>query len=269
MTKRIELLRLDYTFSVLIPMLFAIYLNHLNIFRYLDILVGFTFLAITGNTWNDVIDMRNPDDADTIKRVEGYHPKEIFTIGLVSFILGITLLVRTCIEHFLNFILLLMIIAMVLGYCIWFKPIPILNDIVLAVSHVLLPYLIIKVDAGLPLLSFVEFVLMMAFLAFTFNAQVTHEVIDGDAIRQKFSLRQCQIVILLSAAITIFLGSWLVLLTCNYFFIPFIFFPAGIIYTFRRPTTSTKGVKDVGLLSGNFLLVYFLCLIALQMTGTI
>lgn len=269
MTRRIELLRLDYTFSVLIPMLIAIYLNSLNIFRHLDILVGFTFLAITGNTWNDVIDMKDPDDLDTMMRVEGYHPKEIFTIGLLSFFLGITLLVRTCIQNPINAILLIIIIGMVLAYCIWIKPIPLINDIFLVTSHVLFPYLMIKLDAGLSLLSFNEWILISALLAFSFNAQITHEVIDGDAIRKKFNLRQCQIVIQVSASITLILGLWTIILTNNYYFFPFIFFPLGIMYTFRKPTASTKGVKDVGLLSGNFLLIYFLCLIALQMTGTI
>ena len=81
MGSRFGLLRLDYTFSVIIPMLMAIYLNRLNPFNHIDILIGFLFFAITGNTWNDVIDMRDPNEVETLKRVEGYHPKEIFTIG--------------------------------------------------------------------------------------------------------------------------------------------------------------------------------------------
>ncbi len=269
MSGRISLLRLDYAFSVLIPLLLAIFLNKLNLFHHLDILIGFLFLAITGNTWNDVIDMKNPEDMDTLKRVEGYHPKEIFTIGLASFILGMTLLLRTCLQHFLNFIILLSIIAMVLLYCIVFKPIPILNNILLNISHVLLPYFMIKIDANLPLMRGEEWTVILGFLCFAFNAQVVHEVIDGEAILKKLSLRRCQIIIQISALITLILGIGAVILTNIYYFFPFIFFPLGIMYTFRRPTTSTKGVKDVGLLSGNFLLIYFLCLIALQMTGMI
>ncbi|MGV9197658.1 MAG: hypothetical protein ACOC4M_02310 [Promethearchaeia archaeon] len=45
--------------------------------------------------------------------------------------------------------------------------------------------------------------------------------------------------------------------------------PLGTIYTFRRPTQSTRGVKDVGILIGDFLLLYFLTLVSKRMTGII
>ena len=96
MSNRIGLLRLDYIFSVVTPMLIAIYLNGLNPLDHIDIIVGFAMLAITGNTWNDVIDMKDPTEKETLQRVEGYHPREIFTIGLSTFVLGVVLLLRTC-----------------------------------------------------------------------------------------------------------------------------------------------------------------------------
>lgn len=49
MSRRIDLLRLDYLLSVLIPMLTAIFLNRLNLFVHIDIIIGFAFLAVTGN----------------------------------------------------------------------------------------------------------------------------------------------------------------------------------------------------------------------------
>jgi 4-hydroxybenzoate polyprenyltransferase len=270
MGNKFGLLRLDYTFSVIIPMLLAIYLNRLNPFNHIDILIGFLFFAITGNTWNDVIDMRDPNETETLKRVEGYHPKEIFTIGFVSFILGITLLLRTCLQHSLNAIFLIIIIISVLVYCLWVKPIPFLNHILLGASHMLLPYFMIKIDAGLPLLdNRVELPLLIAFFAFALTGQFVHEVIDSDALTKRFSLRQCQIIIWISSIISLILGSWAFIVLNQYYFFPFIFLPIGTMYTFRRPTQSTQGVKDIGILIGNFLLLYFICLITLQMSGVI
>jgi hypothetical protein len=270
MSNRFGLLRLDYTFSVIVPMLIAIYLNRLNPFQHIDILIGFTFLAITGNTWNDVIDMKDPSELETLKRVEGYHPKEIFTIGIVTFFLGITLLLRTCIQHTINAIFLIIIIIMVLLYCKWIKPIPFLNHILLGTSHMLLPYFMIKVDANLPLLDFeLEGPLMLAFIAFALTGQFVHEVIDGDALIKYFSLRKCQLIIWIFSIISLFFAIWAFIIIPNFYFIPFVFFPIGTMYTFRHPTRSTQGVKDVGILIGNFVLIYFLCLITLQMVQVI
>ncbi len=275
MSKRIDLLRLDYTFSVIVPILLAIFLNDLNPFEHLDILLGFIFLAITGNTWNDVIDMRHPEELETLERVEGYHPREIFIIGLTAFGFGFTLLLRTCFEHWVNGILLAIIIVMVLSYCVWVKPIPIFNHFLLGVSHILLPYFMIKIDAGYPLdnlLNTTEWVLMLTFFSFAITGQFVHEVIDGDSLRKYLSLKQCQIIIIISALITLSFAIWAFVIypgPYKYYFIPFILFPLGTMFTFRRPTESTRGVKDVGILIGNFLLIYFACLIALQMSGVI
>lgn len=272
MSKRMDLLRLDYTFSVIIPMLLAIFLNNLNPFQHIDIILGFIFLAVTGNTWNDVIDMKDPEEIDTLKRVEGYHPKEIFTIGMASFVLGFTLLLRTCIAHPINGVFLAIIIAMVLIYCKWLKPVAIINQVLLGSSHILLPYFMIKVDAGLELMNSNEWLLMIMFIAFAVTGQLVHEVIDGDAITKFLSLRQIQIVIISASLITC-LTAFIIFLVfpADYklYFIPFLMFPLGTIYTFRKPTQSTKGVKDVGILIGNFLLLYIIALIILQMNGII
>jgi 4-hydroxybenzoate polyprenyltransferase len=268
MASRIGLLRLDYTFSVIVPMLIAMYLNRLNPFQHIDIIVGFVFLAITGNTWNDVMDMKDPNEKETLKRVEGYHPREIFTIGIVSFLLGISLLLRTCIQNSLNAIFLVVIVVIVILYCKWLKHVPFVNHIVLGVSHMLLPYFMIKIDAGLPLLVEKELILMSAFFIFALTGEIVHETIDED-LTKRFSLRQCQIFIIVFSLISLILGAWAFLILKEFYFLPFIFMPLGTIYTFRRPTKSTQGVKDIGILIGNFILVYFFCLICLQMVGVI
>lgn len=254
-------------------MLIAIFLNGLNPFEHFDIIIGFFFLAITGNTWNDVVDMKDPEEIETLERVEGYNPKEIFVIGFTSLLLGLTLLMRTCIENPINFLLLMIIIVMVLLYIKWFKPLPVINHVLLGGSHILLPYFMIKIDAGLGLISRdVEVPLMLAFFAFALTGQLVHEVIDGDAMRKRLSLKNCQRIIWAFSIVTIILAIWAFFIypgQYNYYFAPFLFFPMGTIYTFRHPTISTRGVKDVGILIGNFLLLYFVCLIALQMAGTI
>jgi len=40
--------------------------------------------------------------------------------------------------------------------------------------------------------------------------------------------------------------------------------PIGTMFTFRHPTESTQGVKDVGILIGNFLMIYFITLIIMK-----
>lgn len=265
MAKRIDLLRLEYLFSVLVPLLIAIYLNNLNPFEYIDILLGFGLLGITGNTWNDMIDMKDQEDEETLKRVNGYHPREIFTIGLGSFIFGITLLLRTCIENYLNGIFLVVVIIMVITYCIWIKPIPIMNQIFLAISHIILPYFIIKIEAKIFSIEFGEFIFLISFFTFAVLGQIVHEVIDGDAIRKHLSLKQCQIVIWIFSILTIIFTGWAFVLIQDFYFLPFLFVPIGTIFTFRRPTESTQGVKDVGILIGNFLMVYFIALIIMKL----
>ena len=234
--------------------------------------MGFFFLAITGNTWNDVIDMKDPNEKETLERVEGYHPREIFTIGLTTFILGITLLMRTAIVNPINGLFLFFIIIMVLVYCVWLKPVPIINQLLLGASHIVLPYFMIKVDAGLPLMTYNEWLLMFMFFAYAITGQLVHEVIDGDAIRKALSLKNCQIVIWISSIITLILAIMIFVVYpegYKFYFVPFMLFPLGTMFTFRTPTQSTKGVKDVGILIGNFLLLYFICLISLQMVNVI
>ncbi|MHA1730183.1 MAG: hypothetical protein ACTSWY_15850 [Promethearchaeota archaeon] len=268
MSKRIELLRLDYLFSVIVPCLMAIYLNDLNFFNHLDIIAGFGLYAITGNTLNDMIDAKNPEEKETIERIKGFHWKEIATISIIAFIFGTMLFVRTVIENPINGIIILVIILMVVIYCLK-KDFPVFNQILLCVSHVFLPYLIIKIDAMEPgteagdIFTLGEWFLMTAFFCFAFMGQIVHEIIDGDSIT-RFSSRTQQITVIVSSVLTIAMAIitlFTIEIEKSVYFIPFITFPIGVIYAFRHPTRSTKGVKDIGLIFGNIILVYFLVLI--------
>ena len=93
-SRRLDLLRIDYAFAVIVPCLFAIYYNHYNLFDHLDIIGGFLLFTITGNTLNDAIDMRNPNEKETIERTRGFHWKEIAAIGIISFVFGMMLFLR-------------------------------------------------------------------------------------------------------------------------------------------------------------------------------
>ncbi|MHA1782038.1 MAG: hypothetical protein ACTSUL_01280, partial [Promethearchaeota archaeon] len=72
MSKGLKLLRIEYIFSVLVPCLLSIYLNNYNLLNHIWILAGFAFYAITGNTLNDFIDMKDPNEKETLERVAGY-----------------------------------------------------------------------------------------------------------------------------------------------------------------------------------------------------
>ena len=260
--RRLEILRLDYTFSVMVPLIMAIYLNNLNIMAHIDLLAGFFLFAITGNTLNDMLDARKAGDneAETIERIRGFHWKELATISITAFIFGSMLFSRTTEQHPQNLFILAIIVIMVVLYCVK-KNIPVVNQILLGISHVFLPYLMIKIDAGTtPLLTGAEWFLMTTFFFFAFTGQIVHEIIDGDSIT-RFKPKVQQIIVLSSSVATIILGIITVFITSNIYFIPFVIIPIGSIYTFRKPTHSTKGVKDVGIILGNVILVYFLVLI--------
>ncbi|GAB4313108.1 MAG: hypothetical protein Kow0069_14100 [Promethearchaeota archaeon] len=261
MSKRIDLLRLDYAFSVVVPCLMAVYFNDLDLFYHLDVIAGFFCFAITGNLLNDAIDARDPSDEETVERVRGFHWKEIAAMAVLSFLFGTFLFARTVTEHPVNGLILAVIVAMVVVYCVKLKPVPIVNQVLLGASHVLLPYLMVKVDAGLPsALSGTDWVLLATFFAYAFTGQVVHEVIDGDAIT-RFSLKAQQRVIWVASVVTIAMGLFAWWYVGDYYFLPFVFIPLGTMYTFRRPTRSTKGVKDVGIVLGNLILFYFLVLV--------
>jgi hypothetical protein len=262
MSRRIDLLRLDYAFSVIVPCLIAVYLNNLNPLHHLDIIIGFLLYAITGNTLNDALDARNPNETETIERIKGYHWKEIGTIAVVGFVFGTMLFIRTIQEHPINGLFLLGSVVMVIIYCLK-KDVPVINQILLGVSHVLFPYLMIKFDAGIPALTSGEWFGMITFFSFAFTGQIVHEVIDGDSIT-RFSLKTQQLTVVISSIISIILGFVAIAVIGDIYFLPFALIPIGSLYTFRAPTHSTKGVKDVGIILGNVILLYFIVLIVMQ-----
>ncbi|MHA1265341.1 MAG: hypothetical protein ACTSRS_08925 [Candidatus Helarchaeota archaeon] len=253
---RISLLRLDYLFSVIVPCLLAIYINHLQIFNYLNIIFGWSFLGITGNLLNDAIDKdRNID----------YTTKELATIALVSFVLGFTLLLKSFFLDFINFFFALSSIVLVIAYCVKLKQYAISNKFILVFSHIVFPYLMIKFQAAhLELtsanLSMGELLLLITFLIFSFSGQVIHEAIDQEAIKS-FSQRKIQIIVQIASILTIISGILAMILLDDYYMLPFIIVPLGPMYIYRKPRPPGPHVKDVGIIIGNLIMVYILVLL--------
>ncbi|UYP47700.1 hypothetical protein NEF87_003985 [Candidatus Lokiarchaeum ossiferum] len=260
-SRRLDLIRLDYAFAVLIPCLLPIFINNLKIIPHLDILIGFLFLSITGSTLNDALDRRNPREKETIERTKDFQWKELAALSIVSGCLGIFLFIRTITENLINAIFFALIIGFVIFYCLK-KEIPILNQFLLATSHIIFPYLMIKADAGL-LNSFPtvgEIFFLLALLIFGICGETVHEIIDSDAI-SSYSLKNQQKIVLITAVISIVCSLVAGLLLNEPVVYAVMVIPIGVIYAFRKPTKSSPGVKDIGIIMGNLVMLLLLVLI--------
>ncbi len=268
MSKGFKLLRVEYIFSVIIPCLLCIYLNSYDIVSQIWILAGFSFYAITGNTLNDVIDMKDPNEKETLERVKGYARKEILVLALASFLLGTMCFINDIYEHPILGIYLALIVFMVVFYCL-FKKLVIINHIILGISHIILPYFMIKINAGdvflnvFPKMELYESLILAAITAVAFTGQMVHEMIDGDSLA-KLKPKTSQLVIWVACIISLGIAVISFIITNYYIFLPIVFFPFGIMYIYRKPRTDLLGrtsLKDTGIILGNLMLVYIIILI--------
>ena len=268
MSKGFRLLRIEYVFSVIIPCLLCIYLNEYDIKSQIWIVSGFIFYAITGNTLNDVIDMKDPNEKETLDRVKGYNRKEILVISIASFVIGTTCFMNDILENPLLAIYLIIIIILVIFYC-FFKSLVIINQIILGVSHILLPWFMIKINAGdiamnfFPDLTLAESLILASIICVAFTGQMVHEMIDGDSL-SKLKPKTSQLVIWVACLISLVIAIVSFIITKYIVFIPILFFPFGIMYIFRTPRSNLLGrtsLKDIGILLGNLMLAYIIILI--------
>ncbi|MFX1378011.1 MAG: DUF4094 domain-containing protein [Promethearchaeota archaeon] len=271
MSKGFKLLRVEYVFSVLIPCLLCIYLNGYDIITNIWILAGFGFYAITGNTLNDAIDMKDPNEKETLERVKGYSRKEILVLAIASFLLGTMCFMNPILISPIVGIYLIIIVFMVIFYCL-FKSLVIVNHIILGTSHIILPYFMIKINAGdifmniFPYMNLNESLILTAITAVAFTGQMVHEMIDGDSLA-KLKPKTSQLVILIACIISLAITVISFIITKYLIFLPIVFFPLGIIYIYRKPRTNLLGrtsLKDVGIILGNLMLIYLLILIIAQ-----
>ena len=268
MSKGFRLLRLDYLFSVLIPCFLAIYLNNYDLQNNIWILAGFAFYAITGNTLNDVIDMTDPNEKETLERVEGYGRKEIFVLSIASFIIGTACFMKSILINPLLAVYLVIIVFLVIFYCL-FKSLVIINHVILGVSHIVLPWFMIKINARdiifgvLPSLTFSEIFILATIISVAFTGQMVHEMIDGDSL-SKLKPKSSQLVIWIASIISLIIAITSFLVTQYFVFLPIIFFPLGIMYIFRKPRNNLLGrssLKDTGILLGNLMFAYIIVLV--------
>jgi len=268
MSKGFRLLRIEYLFSVLIPCLLCIYLNNYDVISHVWILAGFAFYAITGNTLNDVIDMKDPNEKETLERVAGYQKKEIFVISIASFLLGSTCFMNSIMNNPLLAVYLVLIAAMVIFYCL-FKSLVIINHIILGISHIILPYSMIKVNAGdifmnfFPAMGLNEWLIVASITCVAFTGQMVHEMIDGDSL-SNLKPRTSQIVIWIASIISLTLIVLSFIITQNLIFLPIVFFPFGIMYIFRKPRNNLLGrssLKDTGIILGNLMFAFVIIMI--------
>ncbi|MHC1590535.1 MAG: hypothetical protein ACXQS8_00445 [Candidatus Helarchaeales archaeon] len=247
-----RLLRLEYLFSVLLSCFLAIYFNHLPLFPfYIPMLVGWSFLGITGNVLNDMIDK----DRDL-----PFTDKELGTVAMVSFGLGFMLIIRYMIFNLINLILVIAAMILVIAYCLWLKRFPILNKFVLVFSHVIIPYIVIKIPSPLDPRFLSEIFLLAGLFFFGVSGQVVHELVDKEA-SMKFSLQTNRIFILSCCIASIVFFLMTMILTMNVYFIPFLFAPMGTIYMFRRVNRPRSQIKTIGIIVGNLLMIYVITLI--------
>ncbi len=268
MSKGFKLLRLEYIFSVIIPCLLCIYLNSYDITSQIWILAGFGFYAITGNTLNDAIDMKDPNEKETLERVKGYNRKEILVLALASFLLGTMCFLNPILIHPILGVYLTIVVFMVIFYCL-FKSLVIINHIILGISHIILPYFMIKINAGdtfmniFPEMELFESLILAAIVAVAFTGQMVHEMIDGDSLA-KLKPKTSQLVIWVACIISLSITIISFIITQYIIFLPIVFFPLGIIYIYRKPRTDLLGrtsLKDIGIILGNLMLVYLIILI--------
>jgi len=268
MSKGFRLLRIEYLFSVLIPCLLCIYLNDYDIIANIWILAGFGFYGITGNTLNDAIDMKDPDEKETLERVKGYSRKEILVLSLAGFLLGTMCFMNVILINPILGVYLAIIVFMVILYCL-FKTLVVINHIILGVSHIILPYFMIKINAGdifiniFPQMGLFESLILASITAVAFTGQMLHEMIDGDSLA-KLKPNKSRLVIWVACIISLSIAIISFIITSDLVFLPIVFFPLGIMYIYRKPRTDLLGkssLKDTGIILGNLMLAYLIILI--------
>jgi len=264
-----RLLRLEYLFTVIVPIFIAILINQYDIMAHISIIGGFSFWAITGNTLNDIKDMDNPDDIETQKRIEGYSKKEIAVLSISSFVMGSTLFFRSILGQPIILLYLLFTAIFVVFYCMIVKPILIINWIILGISHIWLPYFIIKINANaiigwFPIIQPYEWFFLISASLIALSGNLIHEVIDNDAIT-RLSLRKQQIILWIISFVAIIFSIISILLFIEHLvlFSPFLLIPIGVIYMARSKDNlphGAKTIKNIGIIVGNLLLAFIVIL---------
>ncbi len=236
---------------------------------HISILGGFAFWAITGNTLNDFKDMDNPDDKETQERIKGYSKKEIAVLSISSFVMGCTLFFRAILAQPIIFLYLILAAIFVISYCMILKPILIINWIILGISHIWLPYFIIKINAydiigWFPILQPFEWFFLISASLIALSGNLIHEIIDNEIIT-RLSPRKQQTILWIISFIAILFSILSIILFIEHLvlFAPFLLIPMGVIYMARSKDNLPHGattIKNIGIIVGNLLLAFIVIL---------
>ncbi|MFX0100837.1 MAG: hypothetical protein ACFFCS_14775 [Candidatus Hodarchaeota archaeon] len=236
-------LRLDYLFSVIIPCLIAIYVHDEPLNYHLRTILGWAFLGIAGNVINDMIDK----DRDLT-----WHSKELGAIALGAIALSMLCFFESVVRNPWNLLWVACAIIMILAYCLGLKKIQFVSTFWQVFAEIFFPYFTIKLPSGN------EWFWVITLYSFGLLSQFVHESIDKEAI-STLSPRRVRIVVIFFSLLTLALGAVLFLQFFDFNIIPFAFVPLATIYIFRVPRKAIgSNIKDVGIIMGNFFMVYFL-----------
>lgn len=243
--------RLDYLFVVVIPCLVALYTNRgmpgFTILDHLKTILGWIFLGIAGNVINDIVDK----DRDT-----GWRGKELAAVAIGSICLAMLCFTNVVANSILNVLWIGTAVALILFYNLGMKKIPLASGFVQVFAEIAMPFFTIHVPDD----AF-EWLWLLSLYLFGVLSQFMHEALDRDALARRFSPAGVRLVVLLFSILTLVSGFVLLFLTGDPNILPFSFVPAACIYIYRVPRASSGNIKSVGIILGNFFMVYFVVLL--------
>jgi 4-hydroxybenzoate polyprenyltransferase len=251
MGNRWSAIRLDYLFVVVIPCLIALYTNKtvpgFTFLGHLKTILGWVFLGIAGNVINDMVDK----DRDT-----GWRGKELAAVALGSIALALLCFADAVAANPLNAAWIATAIGLILVYNLGMKRIPLASGFVQVFAEICMPYFTIHVPDDPA-----EWLWLASLYLFGVLSQFMHEALDRDALAQRFTQARVRAIVILFSVLTLASGSVLFILTLDFNILPFAFVPAACIYIFRVPRASSGNIKSIGIILGNFFMVYFVVLL--------
>lgn len=230
-----DLLRIIYLPSVLIPVIFPIFSNDLTVVQVLPWLVGWSFLLIHANLFNDFI------DKDRKLPVSG---KALASISLIFLTFGLFILADKIVYAGI-FVALFFVHNLLTSRHIY-------SDIPVQVAAITMPYLATA--------SFIDAKLFSFFLALSIIAMFIDRLVDEKMNKAEF--RRLRVVTLLSVLTFIGFLLYLLVTDASYRFLsPFMIMLLGILTAVYTGRLSLK-LKIVSIYGSNAFLFYLIAILA-------
>jgi 4-hydroxybenzoate polyprenyltransferase len=248
MQNRWNVVRLDYLFSVVLPCIIALYVNHLPLLGSIRTILGWALLGITGNVINDAIDR----DRDL-----GWQRKELVAIAVGSLALAGLCFIPAIVADPLNGAWIAIAIVLIIVYNFGMKKVPVASALVQVFAEIVMPYFTIHLPT-----TAVEWLWLVTLYAYGILSQFMHEALDSEAVAS-YGPKKVRFIVFLFSLIVLVLGVVLFVLTVDINILPFAFVPFAAMYIYRTPRSkdAAGNIKDVGIILGNLFLVYFIVLV--------